>query len=437
MSEHPIWNAALRNVFGHVRLAVMTGLVFACQFPPLSTAGSEALPERMVGDLPRIQLAAEQLVGAQLPSGLFPYDLDFVTGAAEDMNDMSGPNIVRQAGALFALTQYLESSDSPRLRESVAKALQAFADRSLPIGKGTLQSVLENSRVYNRWQLWGLLRAPLDYAGLLYAGKGKGAVISANGSYERAWTGATALALISEIIYRRVTADERFAKERQAWVEGLLALRVPGRGFREAPHYLSESAYVNGEAWLALAIYARTFPADRNIAETLSSLDEYLMRYYAARPSIQFYHWGTMAAAVRTQTVANPRFLKFMREQTGWVLNNQSKLLEERANTCAWVEGLATAFRFLGRDQTGSDPLIATTRHWIEIMMEHNLRMQILPRQDFILLENGATVRSPQLPNYAGAFLVSSDLTRMQVDVTAHCLSALIRMQNGGLAHRN
>ena len=422
---------------GSARFAALCGLsliIGAANFG--NAAQSQDLAEGIAASSARTRMAAEQLSRTQLPTGLFPYDLDFVTGTAEDMKDPSGPNIVRQAGALFALAQYLEVSDSPPLRETIAKALQGFTQRSLPIGKGAAQSVLENLRLYNRWQIWKPLRTPLNSLGLLYSRKGDGRVISANGSYERAWPGATALALVSELRYRAVTSDDSFANARRAWLKGLLALSVPGRGFREAPHYLTESGYVNGEAWLALAEYARSFPADREIVDSLSEIEDYLMARYGASPTLQFYHWGVMAAAVRAQATQEPRFLGFIHKQTEWVLANQGSLLEGSDNTCAWIEGLATAFGMLWRGHGEEDPLRDRARHWIEVMMAHNLALQILPGQDSVSSGNGDSVRSPWITIYAGAFLTSSKEAKMQVDVTGHCLSALIRMQNAGLANQ-
>jgi len=382
-------------------------------------------------------MAVDQLVRTQLPSGLFPYDYDFATGAAEDMSDISGLNIVRQGGVLFALVQYLEVTDSQRLRETVAKTLQAFADRSLPVGKGKVQSVLEDMGAYNRWQFWGILRAPLDFVGLLYAAKGKGALVSANGSYERAWPGATALALTSELIYRNLTGDEKFADMRQRWLHGLLALRVPQRGFREAPHYLDESGYVNGEAWLALTEYSRAFPRDGSVATTLSELDDYLIRRYSTAPSLQFYHWGAMAAALRLQMTGDPRFSRFIRDQTDWFLAKRASVREEPDNTCASVEGLATAYRVLRVGTLNEeDPLMVRIRSRVELTMTHNRRLQIWSGQESFMLDDGVEIRSPRFPLYAGAFLMSSKGAKIQVDVTAHCLSALIRMQNAGLARQ-
>ena len=322
-----------------------------------------------------MRTAADQLVRTQLPSGLFPYDYDFATGAAEDMSDISGLNIVRRGGALFALVQYLEVRNNQCLCETVAKTLQAYADRSLPVGKGAVQSVLEDIGAYGRWQLSGILRSLLAAVGLLYTAKGKGALVSANGSYERAWPCATALALTSELVYRNLTGDDKFAHMRQRWLHGLLALRVPQRGFREAPHYLSESGYVNGETWLALAEYSRAFPSDGGVATTLSELDDYLTHRYSRLPPLQIYHWGAMAAALRLQMTGAPRFSKFIRDQTDWFLAKSASVQEEHDIGCAWVEGLATAYRMLGREFGEKDPFMVKIRSRIEFMMTHNRKL--------------------------------------------------------------
>lgn len=385
-------------------------------------------------DAARMRLAVGQLVRMQLPSGLFPYDYDFATGAAESMSDMSGLNIVRQAGASFALGEYLVAFDSPSLRSTIVTVLQAFDDRSLPIGKGVVQSALENIGAYNRWRFWMSWRKPLNSLGLLYSAEGDGAVISANGSYERAYSGATALALIVELKYRTATGDDRFSEARARWLSGLFALRVPGRGFREAPHYLTESGYVNGEAWLALAEYSHAFPKDHKVIKLLAELDDYMIARYSARPTRQFYHWGIMASGVRAETTGDPRFVEFIRDQTAWIVSTQQRFLEDPDNSCAWIEGLATAYRMLRNGQGEASPLLSTVRRWISVMMQHNRAMQILPGMTRVRRDDGATVTSQRLAEYVGAFLVSTAVPKTQVDVTGHCLSALIRMQKAGLA---
>lgn len=423
----------LFRMVGHLRATFCAALL-------VSATGSGAFAEPKTYSLPpiddaaRMRLAADQLLRQQLPSGLFPYDYDFATGAAEDMNDMSGPNIVRQTGTSFVLGEYLVSVDSVPLRGAITAALKAFDRRSLPIGKSIVQTALEKIGVYNRWRFWMSWRKPLNSLGLLYSAEGNGAVVSANGTYERAWSGATALALIAELKYRAVTGDEQFSEARTRWLRGLLALHVPGRGFREAPHYLTESAYVNGEAWLALGEYARAFPNDQKVAKLLAALDDYLITRYGARPSLMFYHWGVMAAEVRADTTGDRRFIEFIRDQTAWIISTQHRLLEDPSNSCALVEGLATAFRMLRNARTEASTLLGTLLKWITVMMQRNRTMQILPEMSEIKLDDGRRVKSERLSDFAGAFLVSSTVPKTQIDVTGHCLSALIRMQRAGLA---
>ncbi|MCB1905712.1 MAG: hypothetical protein KDI18_16775, partial [Gammaproteobacteria bacterium] len=62
----------------------------------------------------RIELAAEHIIRMQLDSGLFRYEHDFVSGADSQQN-----NIVRQAGAAFALGEYLLYSKDPVAREAI------------------------------------------------------------------------------------------------------------------------------------------------------------------------------------------------------------------------------------------------------------------------------------------------------------------------------
>lgn len=411
----------------------------ACSVLLIAIAGTDAsadvgiAPATAPDDAARMALAAEQLARTQLPSGLFPYDYDFATGAAENMDDPTGPNIVRQTDASFALSEYLVTVDGQSPRKTIAGALRAFEARSLPIGKGIVQTALEHVGVYNRWRYWMSWRKPLNSLGLLYSPRGDGAVVSANRSYERAWTGATALALIVELKYRAVTGDERFAKTRARWLRGLLALHVPGRGFREAPHYLTESAYVNGESWLALAEYARAFPGDRQVSRLLPALDDYFVARYGPTPLQMFYHWGTMAAAVRAETTHDPRFVKFIRRQTAWMISTQKALLEGPGNSCASIEGLATAYGVLRRYGDAADPLLGTLRQRITVMMRHNRALQLLPGMSRIRLADGSSVSSPRLKDFAGAFLLATTSSKTQIDMTGHCLSALIRMQQAGL----
>ena len=176
--------------------------------------------------------------------------------------------------------------------------------------------MLENSGAYNYPRLWRLLRAPLDRLGLLYSAHGAGQLLSADDTRETAYPGATALALAAGLVYRQATGDHQFDDWFRQWVHGLLAMHLPGRGFREAPHQLGESDYVNGEAWLALAMYAEAHPKDTKIAGLLATLDEYMLERYYGSSSRQFYHWGSMASAKRAGMSRDESFDDFLASLT-------------------------------------------------------------------------------------------------------------------------
>ncbi len=236
--------------------------------------------------------AAGQLVRSQLPTGFFPYDFNFSTGAQSAMEPMEGFNLVRQTGAAFGLAEYHLAFPQKHTQHALENFLQQVSAYSLPIGKSLPQQLLEKSGLYNRWQLWRPLRKPLYAAGLLFSKNGDGKVVAVDGDYERAWSGATALSLLAAVKYYSGTGDTQFNDDIQFWKNGLYALHVPGRGFREAPHYLTESAYVNGEAWLALAEYLRVFPEDLEARSFLQALDNYLIEQYGGKANSAFLQLG-------------------------------------------------------------------------------------------------------------------------------------------------
>src|SRR5262249_11201216 len=90
---------------------------------------------RAVADRERAGRAVAQTGATQLPNGLFRYDFDSL--AAEPSGD---DNIVRQAGALFALAAYLADTGDRSVAAPIEAGLDALAQRSLPIGTGTAQS---------------------------------------------------------------------------------------------------------------------------------------------------------------------------------------------------------------------------------------------------------------------------------------------------------
>ena len=250
------------------------------------------------------------------------------------------------------------------------------------------------------------------------------------GDYESAWLGATALALLAELEYHRATGDDRFAGPRREWLRAILSLRLPGAGFRAAPHYIGEEHYFNGEAWLALAVYTDTFPQDSATATVLTELDVYFLERYSKDSNGSFYHWGTMAAAARFATTGDQKFPLFIAAQATRFLASLEHDAEggSRVN-CASLEGLATVALVLDSQE---NPLVPRLREIVDAAATANRKLQIRPGQNRIALLDGAYLWSPHLPAYAGAFLNGPTDPATRIDTTQHCLSAMMILEGRG-----
>lgn len=360
--------------------------------------------------------------------GFLPYGFDFLAGRATDEPTTHG-YVVRQAGAFHAWAQYYDATRDDRDREPLRRGIAAFGERSLPIAKSTAQQWVEATRILSLPAGRMTLAAALGKAGLLYEARGPGMLVSADGQYEGAWAGATALALLAELSYSHASGDDGFEHLRLAWRDGLLALHIPGGGFRAMPTSIDESDYVNGEAWLALAVYAHLHRGDEPVRRALSELEPALMQRYSEKPSNTFYPWGATAAAQRWETTSDPRFLAFLERQAKVMVERFGRQLGPDANNCAAMEGLAATLRVFAKSGARQDELSTRVR---ELLMREAAKvpeLQIAPGQTRMKLGGDATLNAPGLARFAGAFLVGRFEPVTRVDAAQHCVSALLMME--------
>ena len=338
-----------------------------------------------------IDLSAEFLVRSQKATGLFEYDVVLRTGRPSGQN-----NIVRQVGTGFSLAEYLGSTQTPEAQATVRKLLS---------------SLRRLSSAYRRRDRW---------------------LVTANGRLRTARTGATALALLTEILYYRATGDGQFEASRHAWLKGLLALRKRNSGFRKTPYQWQESPYFNGEAWLALAHYADTFE-DEDVGKALSSLDTYLMATYGQKPDVGFYHWGVMAAAIRHRTTADERFVRFIAQQTEAYLRVLRPEVKPAANTCYALEGLAAASGLLSEHAPDS-AILPSLMERIDADSAKNLALQYVGGTGDGVARPGAQTRKLHPVRHKGLFLAGTKQGIARIDHTQHCLSAFVRLHKAGPA---
>jgi hypothetical protein len=381
-----------------------------------------------------MRLTVDSWVASQSAEGFLPYEFGFLDGLAKEVERMSRPNLIRQTLAGAALAAYYQYSMDRRLQDPIRRALEGYRSRSIPIGKSATQAWLEKARLLSvpigRWKL----KMVLDRLGLLYQASGSGLVPTPDGTYAMATPGAVALALLTEVVYSRASGDESFSQLRSAWLEGLLSLHIPGRGFRQdATSIDDDDYYSNGEGWLALAVYSDRFPEDRRVERTLREVDDALMERYSNAPQRGFFHWGAMAAARRFRTTRDPRFIAFLRAQATLFLDRFQRQLRPGENNCAAMEGLAATLAVLPRTGERVDPLAENVRGWLKAEQAKLPKLQIQPGQELIALNGDAYLRSSRIADFSGAFLAGLYDPEVRLDVSAHCISAMVMIEQDHL----
>jgi hypothetical protein len=379
-----------------------------------------------------LRLAVDRWLADQKPSGLLPYDFDFLADKESEPNSISTANLVRQAGTAAVLADYYELTKDRRAEPALRKYLEALRRYSIPIGKKRMQSLVEQTHLlslsFGRHKMWKML----DHFGLLFETAGPGKVLSPDGTYGNAHTGGVALALLTEVLYSRASGDDRFADLRKAWLEALLMLRIPGRGFRQLPTSIDETPYYDGEGWLALAHYHRAFPADHHAAETLESLDEGLLDFYGREFKRDFFHWGSMAAAARYKDTHDQRFLEFLKVQLTAFLDKMRNNPKADDNNCFMLEGVLDALDALEKSGNGHSHLAKQARAWAEVEMKKTIGLQLQPGQKGMKLGGEGRLIAPRMQEFAGSFLDGVYGPRTRVDLSSHCVSAMVKLHRQG-----
>lgn len=372
-----------------------------------------------------INLAVNRWLAVQTPSGFLPYGFDFLEDEASEPGTMSAANLTRQVGTAAVLADYYALTKDQRMRPAIQRFLSAFGRNSLPIGKSRLQTLVEMTHLlsmpFGRYKI----QTALNRFGLLYEKMGPGRVPSPS-DYTKAYTGAVALALLTELRYSQTSGDTRFANLRNAWLEGLIELRIPGDGFRQFPTSIDTNAYFDGQAWLALAEYHRAFPQDRRVSECLTDIDSALMKKYGGTFKIDFFHWGTMAAAARFADTKDKALLDFIKAQTQSFLDRKKGHYDNN-NNCASVEGVADALGALHSAGEGGSELAERARGWAAAEMRKAKQLQIKPGQTELVFRN-ARIIAPRMQEFSGSFRSGVYAADTQVDFTAHCVSAMVKL---------
>ncbi len=333
----------------------------------------------------RYGLAVDRWLVVQKPSGFLPYDFNFLEDKESEPDSMSTANLARQAGTAAVLADYYAFTKDPRARPAIEKFLTAFGRHSLPIGKSRTQGLIEKTRLLSMPVGRGKIRNALERLGLLFDKQGPGKVLSPNMDYSDAYHRNRGLC-VTDGTALRADQPRRKLLQSPASLAGSApaCCEFPGEDSAISQLRLTLTPYADGEAWLALAQYHRQFPQDKRVAEMLASVDDSLIKIYGSDFNIDFYHWGTMAAAARYADSKDAKFLDFIKNQTSAFLDSKQQLASY--NDCASVEGVADALATFVSAGEGDSELSGRARAWIAREMTKTEGLQIKPGQQELVV---------------------------------------------------
>lgn len=342
-----------------------------------------------------IEAGIKWLQTAQEENGHFAYEYAPYIGTY-----MDGEQMVRQAGALYALTEVERRQTAPdaALAVSVERAIDYFEDISK---EGT-------------------------YDGETFR------CIADSKSSIRCQLGATSLALTGLIGHLTVYPEKRAAYESllHDWISFIRISQKENGGFRNVFRIgnsfqsEAESAFSNGEALLALV---RAHIYDSETVER--ALIDQAFSYLKDEPfDTALYLWIMAALKELEAHEPNPAYVSYAEEFTSWRLEHTRRLRHTTKNYCAYAEGIASAYSIL--ENTLSEIAKNELRGEIAFWNAKNLRHQITTRDYYrVVLKEGNPViqHLPDPERALGGFLTSEEVVTERIDFTQHCITALVQ----------
>ena len=134
-----------------------------------------------------------------------------------------------------------------------------------------------------------------------------------------------------------------------------------------------------------------------------------------------------MAARQRYAATQHPAFPRFVADMLRTVL---AKSQAPDENTCPLLEGLAAGLGLLRAAQYPDAGLITALEVRTKAELERNLHLQLQPEQQRIDFGGGVVLTAPTIASQTGAWLFGRYAPRIRVDMSGHCLSALVELGN-------
>jgi hypothetical protein len=332
----------------------------------------------------------------QEESGHFRYE--YVPYRKELLED---DNIVRQAGALYALGEIArrDSSNSIDNDATIENAIAYFESVSR---KDTFEGVSFRC-------------------------------IAANRSSTLCQLGATSLALAGILGYLEKHPEKRGQYEVlvEDYASFILAMKMPDRGFRQQyrvegrSQVETESPYFNGESLMTLVHYYEFNPRE-DVREVVGDTFEHLRE---APFDGALYLWIMAALKGMEELWPNTEYVSYAKAFTDWRIAEVRPFRGTDRNYCAFTEGLASAYSVLRDhlDENERVSLISELDYWLN----KDAALEIKEADRYrIVAENGApTFGILEEPRFAvGGFLTAEDEPTLRIDFTQHCIGAYLQV---------
>jgi hypothetical protein len=336
------------------------------------------------------------LTNAQQSSGRFRYEFR----PYEDTYT-TDDNIVRQAGALFALTEVLKHD----------------ADDPLNLSGSAEDSIDHFDRISKEG----------EYNGTKFR------CVTQNGASTRCELGATALVLTSILGYIEHAPEKtsRYQKQIDDYRAFILAMQKENGGFQNL--YLigrpsqstAESPFSNGEALLALT---RLYNSEKD--DEAKDAIERALAYLVKLPYDTALYLWIMAAMKEIDDIdVRLQNTPYVRDFTLWRIERGASVRSTNRNFCAYTEGVVSALSVLkGRVP---DTVYARVLQEAEYGLRKNRPLQLTEADATRAFVNtdGLVLKSFARPLRAvGGFLTGEDEPVERIDFTQHCVNAHLQM---------
>lgn len=343
-----------------------------------------------------VERAVDWLLNAQEPSGHFKYEYLPYEGTYR-----KDDNIVRQAGALFALGEVERFDKGARydLKDEMIRSADYFGSLSI---SGT------------------------------YGGREFRCIKELTASSCK--LGATALAAVAlmDLLNEYPNAGKQYEKLLDEYVSYILVMKKGGEGFR---YYYNprvkkqrsdESSFSNGEAFFALVRYferTKDKEAKQIIDETFTYLND-PQKFDSA-----LYLWAMAGMRDLIRLEPKETYRAYVREYTAWRLRDNEQYVRSTHNRCPYIEGLAYAASMQGPLKEAEGGPTVKMIDTLNSMLAHTTLLQVGKNYLYRYIadeKGGRLVRLKDERQAEGGFMTGSQPSEWteRIDFTQHCISA-------------